>query len=128
MEVQQRKRQQYQRQPLLLRQSNIIVIYLLLINFNQITIAVADDNISDNYNNNDILYDNNNNSSTVNDYNTSNERYSVLRLRTNDLNQLLSVKKLMQSSVDLRVSYFLLTSFSWNFSLLFFYFQKNYKF
>uniref|UniRef100_A0AAF5Q054 ShKT domain-containing protein n=3 Tax=Wuchereria bancrofti TaxID=6293 RepID=A0AAF5Q054_WUCBA len=103
--AQQHKRQQQQKQL-------IITFCILLISLNQITITIADNNIS--YNDNDIVYDDNssyNNNNDNNDNNTininyvANERYSVLRLRTTDLNQFLSVKKLIDSSIDLKVNF-----------------------
>lgn len=100
------------------QQQLIIVICMLLINLNQITVTIADNDLSENYNdivyNNNGSYNNNNNNIYINNYYISDERYSVLRLRTNDLNQFLSVKKLIDSSVDLKVSnfFFFFISFS----------------
>ncbi|VDK82260.1 unnamed protein product [Litomosoides sigmodontis] len=94
---QQRKRQQHQP----LRQSKIIAFCILLISFDQLAITVADSIVEENHNYNDVIYGN----STVSDYYTTDERYSVLRLRTDDLNQLWSVKKLIQASVDLKVNF-----------------------
>lgn len=95
---QQRKRQRHQL---------ITVICVTLISLNGIAIAMPDNDASYN-DDNDALFDGHSNYSAnggvVSANYDANERYSVLRLRTDDAAQFSSIRELIDRSVDLKVS------------------------